>query len=176
MDFGWYGDLDIAAAVSFLEAQPEIDPERMGAIGLSMGGEEALGAVGTDRRIMAVVAEGATARNESDKAWFADVYGLRGRIQLALEWAQYSLADLLTDAPKPTPLADAVSSAGRPILLITAGRVPDEGHMAEQLSQRSPTRVSTWTVPGAGHTQGLNVDPEGWEARVIGFLDSALGT
>jgi hypothetical protein len=31
-----------------------------------------------------------------------------------------------------------------------------------------------WTVPDAGHIQGLVVSPEEWERVVIGFLDQAL--
>lgn len=175
MDFGWYGDSDVGGAVSFLASQPEVDPARIGVMGLSMGGEEALGSAAADPRIRAVVAEGATARTEEDKTWFADVYGVRGRIQLGLEWVQYSLTDLLTNASKPTGLAGAVETAGRPVFLITGGEVPDEGHAAEYLRRHSPGRVSIWTVPGAGHIQGLSADPQGWEARVIGFLDSMLG-
>ncbi|MGZ8804469.1 MAG: alpha/beta hydrolase, partial [Microbacterium sp.] len=62
MDFGWYGDEDIAAAVSFLQSQPGVDDNRIAAVGMSMGGEEAIGAAGSDPRISAVVAEGATNR------------------------------------------------------------------------------------------------------------------
>jgi dienelactone hydrolase len=175
MDFGWYGHVDIAAAVSLLVNQPAVDPDRVGVMGLSMGGEEALGAAAADPRIKAVVAEGATARSERDKQWLADLYGLRGRVQLGLEWLQYSLTDLLTSASKPAGLADAVTVAGRPVLLITAGSAPDEGHAAEHLRERSPTRVSTWTVPGAAHTQSLAVDPQRWETTVVGFLGSVLG-
>lgn len=175
MDFGWYGDMDVTAAVDYLAGLREVDAARIGVIGLSMGGEEAIGAAAADPRIKAIVAEGATARSEADKTWFTDVYGLRGRIQLGLEWAQYTLTDLLTDAARPTPLADAVEAAGRPLLLITAGGVPDEANAAEYLRDRAPARVSVWTVPGAGHIQGLSTDPSGWESRVIGFLDANLG-
>ena len=68
--------------------------DRIAVLGLSMGGEEAIGAAGADGRIAAVVAEGATGRTDADKAWFADLYGFRGRIQLGLEWLQYTLTDL----------------------------------------------------------------------------------
>ena len=44
MDWGWYGDLDTAAAVTYLSQRPEVDADRIGVVGLSMGGEEALGA------------------------------------------------------------------------------------------------------------------------------------
>jgi fermentation-respiration switch protein FrsA (DUF1100 family) len=176
MDFGWYGDSDIAAAVSFLSAQPNVDPARIGVLGLSMGGEEALGAAGSDARIAAVVAEGATGRTNADKAWFADLYGVRGQIQLGLEWLQYSLTDLLTDASKPMPLAEAARSAApRPVLLIAAGQIPDEGNAAAFIQQHAPASVTIWEVPDAGHIQGLSVAPVEWERTVIGFLDAAVG-
>jgi uncharacterized protein len=175
MDFGWYGSSDIEGAVSFLLKQPGIDPKRIAVVGLSMGGEEAIGALADDPRIATVVAEGATARTEADKVWFADVYGFRGQIQMALEWIQYSITDLLTDAQKPESLSDAVKAAApRPLLLITAGKVSDELSAAQYLQKNSPSNVTIWTVSGAGHISGLSVSPLEWENKVIGFLDKAL--
>ena len=37
--FGWAGTRDVQAAVSFLQDQPEVDEGRIGALGLSVGGE-----------------------------------------------------------------------------------------------------------------------------------------
>src|SRR6478609_4282785 len=91
MDFGWYGEQDIPAAVTFLQQQPDINPDRIGAVGLSMGGEQAIGALGTDPRIRGVVAEGATNWVLADKAWLPDTYGIRGRIQLGVEAITYGL-------------------------------------------------------------------------------------
>ena len=48
MDFGWHGDADIAAATRYLAGRPDVDRERIGVVGMSMGGEEALGASATD--------------------------------------------------------------------------------------------------------------------------------
>jgi uncharacterized protein len=173
MDFGWYGNADIAGAVSFLANQTGI--QRIGVVGFSMGGEEAIGAAAADPRISAVVAEGAEARTDADKAWYPEVYGVRGRIQLGLEWIEFSMADLLTEAAKPTALADAASiTFPRPVLLITAGEVEDELHAARHIQEHSPANVTIWTVPGAKHTQGLSTAPAGWEKTVIGFLDQAL--
>ncbi len=49
MDFGWYGDLDIAAETDYLASRPGIDPDRIGVVGFSMGAEEAIGADTPDR-------------------------------------------------------------------------------------------------------------------------------
>jgi hypothetical protein len=142
---------------------------------MSMGGEEAIGAAGSDDRIAAVVAEGTFARTEADKVWLIDTYGWRGRLQVGLEWLQYGLTDLLTSASRPQSLASAADDAApRPILLITAGEVPDEGNAAAHVQETAGSSVTVWTVPDAGHIQGLVVSPEEWERVVIGFLDQAL--
>lgn len=80
MDFGWHGEADIAAAIDFLTRQPSVDTDRIVVVGLSMGAEEAIGAIGVDSRIAAVVAEGASARTDEDKTWLVDVYLWRGQV------------------------------------------------------------------------------------------------
>ena len=57
--WGWYGNLDIGAGISFLRSREDVVDDRIGVVGISMGGEEAIGAAGSDQRIRAVVAEGA---------------------------------------------------------------------------------------------------------------------
>ena len=37
--FGWTGDRDLHAAAAFLRSRRDVDAERIGAIGLSVGGE-----------------------------------------------------------------------------------------------------------------------------------------
>lgn len=175
MDFGWYGELDIVGAVAFLVQQRDVDPGRIAVVGMSMGGEEAIGAIGIDPRIAAVVAEGATARTSTDKTWMPDVYGWRGSVQHWIDAAQFGLTDLLTDAPRPSSLAaSAAASAPRPILLIAASEVADEADAAEHIAATADGNVDVWVVEGAGHTDGIEVAPAEWERRVIGFLDDAL--
>ena len=175
MDFGWFGDLDVAAAVSFLERQPDVDVTRIAAVGMSMGAEEAIGAAASDSRIRAVVAEGATNRMSADRAWLSDEYGWRGVIQEGVEWLLYNTADVLTAAEPPRSLRAAVSAiAPRPVLLIAAGGVAEEGHASRYIQAASPDTVDIWVVPETGHTAALDTHPEEWEARVASFLDDTL--
>ena len=175
MEFGWYGDLDVSAAVGYLERRPDVDPERIGAVGMSMGGEQAIGAMAADNRLKVVVGEGATNRTFADKHWLADEYGLRGRLQLGVEWLTYGFADLLTDARPPTALDDAVRAAApRPVLLIAAGDLAEEQKADEAIRAASPDNVELWVVPDAKHTGGLHTAPVEWTARVTEFLARAL--
>ena len=101
MDFGWFGDEDVGGAVSFLRRQSDVERARIGLLGMSMGGEEAIGAAAAIADVRAVVAEGATNRTADDKAWLSDVHGWRGTITEGLEHVTYGFADLLTSADPP---------------------------------------------------------------------------
>jgi uncharacterized protein len=175
MNFGWDGDADIAAATAYLATRPDVDRGRIGLVGLSMGGEQALGASGTDDLVRAVVAEGATARCAADEAWLSDRYGVRGWITEQLEVAQDWATAALTDADVPTSMHDAVDASGEThFLLIAAEHEPDEIEAAAYIASAAPDRVTTWTVPGAHHTGGLEIAPAEWTAHVTAFLDEHL--
>ena len=176
MDFGWFGDQDLAGAVSWLCSCPGVDRRRIAAVGLSMGAEQALGAAASDTRIAAVVAEGATGRAAGDDDWLSDEYGVRGAAtELWRAVLEFGLTDLLTSAHPPVSLHDAVAEAApRPVLLIAAERATAEGSAARFIRSAAPRSVQVWTVPGADHTGGLRTRPREWETRVTGFLDGAV--
>lgn len=175
MDFGWYGDDDLQGAVAFLETQPDVDATRIAAVGMSMGGEQAIGAAADIEAIRAVVAEGATNRVAGDKDWLSDEFGLRGALTEGVDRLTYGFADLLTSASPPITLHDAVRSAApRPVLLIAAGDIPDEPRAARFIRDSSPDTVEVWVAPNSSHTDALRNHPEEWETRVVAFLDNAL--
>jgi pimeloyl-ACP methyl ester carboxylesterase len=174
MDFGWYGDADVTAAIDFLADQPGVALDRIGVVGLSMGGEEAIGAAAADPRVRAVVAEGVTGRTAADHAWLADEYGLRGWLQRGVDWITYSATDLFTDSHPPIALREAAAQAATPMLLIAAGTVADEQHAARDIERAAPETVDVWVVDGSSHTGGLETAPAEWKARVTAFLDDAL--
>lgn len=175
MDAGWYGERDITAAVTFLQHQPGVDPDRIGVLGLSMGGEAAIGAAAADPAVRAVVAEGATHRTAADKAGYLPG-GVLGAIQRGIDKLTYGIADLLTSAPAPGTLHSAIARAhGTPFLLIAGGKVGDEPEAVAYLRSAAPERVQTWTVPGASHTHALATAPAQWTARVTAFFARALG-
>ena len=174
MDAGWYGDRDLTAAVAFLQQQAGVDRTRIGVLGLSMGGEEAIGAAAADPAIRAVVAEGATHRTAADKAGYLPG-GVTGAIQRAMDQLTYGTAALLSSAPQPRTLHSAIArAASTEFLLIAGGKAADEPEAISHLRGAAPDRVQVWTVPGATHTHGLATAPAEWTARVTSFLDQAF--
>jgi hypothetical protein len=142
---------------------------------MSMGGEQAIGAMGADERIRAVVAEGATNRVLSDHDWLVNEFGIQGRVQQAVNRLEFAVVDLLTEAPEPPPLrSSAAAAAPRRMLLITAGEVSDEQRADRSIQAASPETVDLWVVPSTGHIGGLRTRPDEWEERVVGFLDRQL--
>lgn len=173
MDLGWWGESDIACAI---DAVTEAHPSRsrhIGVLGLSMGGEQAVGAAGADSRIEAVVAEGATARTAADKdGWLPQ--GPLGELQRIVDSVRDATIGVLSDAPEPVTLRESAERSQAPMLLIAAGTVPSEADAASWIAEGKPL-VETWVVEGATHTGGLATDPSGWKSAVVGFFDKHLG-
>jgi pimeloyl-ACP methyl ester carboxylesterase len=174
MEFGWDGDADVAGAVRFVRRRPDAAAGRVSAVGMSMGGEEALGALAATPDLCSVVAEGATGRTAADKAWLSDAYGVRGFAQEGLDRLMYGVTDLLTPSGPPRSLRASVAAAApRRALLIAARRVADEPKAAAYIAGGSGRSVEVWVVPGAGHTGALEARRAEWIQRVGDFLARA---
>jgi hypothetical protein len=120
-----------------------------------------------------VVAEGATGEQLADHGWLPR--GIDGTLQRGMEWVQYTAAGLLSGAPRPMSIPDAIHAAApRLALIIAGGAVADEPIAARWFQAASPATVQVCVVPHAGHTQGLAIAPRAWEAHVLSFLYAAL--
>lgn len=173
MEFGWGSDPDIRAAVDYLVARSEVDAARVGVLGASMGGEQAITAAATDERLRAVVADGASGRTFGDAAEHPELVG--GWIGIPGAWVQFAVTDLLADASPPIPLVDAIAAiAPRPVLLI-AGEERQEAAANPNLAEAGGPTVELWELPDTGHIAGVRTHPEEYERRVVGFFDAALG-
>jgi dienelactone hydrolase len=172
--FGWFAD-DVSIGVDYLVSRSDIVAGRIGALGLSMGGEEVITAAGDDPRIAAVVAEGVTMRSTAD---FLEIdKGIAMWISAPHYWAMYTTADLLSGAAPPRPLVEAVAAiAPRPLLLIAAGQVDDEQRFAERFADTAPGTTSLWVAPGSSHTRELATAPQEWTERVLALFDAGLTT
>ena len=173
--FGWKGERDIHAAVAYLQQRPDVDPERIGGIGLSVGGEMMIEAAAAESDgLKAVVSEGAGIRTIRESLAVPDT---RKRIEGSLVHAVVTPAVALFSNGVPPPSLEDLAPEISPTPLFLIYAVPGQGGEAE-LSQayydaaREPKEI--WRVPGAGHTGGIEAQPEEYERRVIAFFDNAL--
>lgn len=172
---GWALRTDLAAALDWLGRRPDVDSDRLGVLGESLGGEGAVGALPGDPRIRAVVAEGVTAGVAADWDWLPARDGLPGAIRGLLYRIGYAFVELGSAQEPPPTLAHSVARAGRPVLLIAAGTQDDEVAAAESVRSAAPGQVQVWVAPGAAHADALEAAPELWRAKVLDFLDAELG-
>lgn len=170
MDLGWLEDRDMDAGVSFLAGQPDVDPQRIGTFGISMGAIGALDAAASDPRIGAVVAEGLAVHSFDD----ALTLGVDGWWHLPFYWMTTTGADLLSPAQPSMGIEEAMTRLGsRPVLLIS-GRGRDEGILNRKFAAAGSSRTELLELPDTKHSQGIWWHTEEWSRRVVGFLDRAL--
>ena len=170
--FGWQGERDIRAAVAFLQTRPDVDPMRIGGIGLSVGGEMMIEAAAESTELKAIVSEGASSRSVRDE--LANP-GSKWKSVLGNGVATAGTA-LFTNNLPPESLKSLVPRiAPRPVFFIYGERgqpmerTANEGFYAAATGPRA-----LWEVPGSGHIGGIDSEPREYERRVVAFFDRAL--
>jgi len=165
---GWRGADDAAGALDFVRRQMGVNPEKIVAVGLSMGGEEALRAAAGGLPLAAVVADGAGASTTGDMR-----LAQQAPIPTSVSWIGMRAVELFSHQKEPAPLASVVSRIHVPTLLIASGA---GGELATNRAygRRMGRHATLWYVPSAAHTQALERHPELYRARVTHFLADAL--
>jgi pimeloyl-ACP methyl ester carboxylesterase len=168
--FGWQCGADVSAAVDYLRS---LGVEKIGALGLSMGGEVLLSSAAEEPEITAIVADGATQHS------LKDYFLLEENRTLLHSWTTqvlYATVSLLTgQQPPERSIVDSITEAkNASFLLVSAEQVKKEKVYGEAFVAVAPDRVSLWVAPGAGHTGGIFNAREAYQERVIAFFDGAL--
>jgi hypothetical protein len=167
---GWEGTRDIEAAIAFLKARPEVDPERIGGLGLSVGGEMMLQEAAENDELKAVVSEGAGVRSAREAVH------MDGAEKVIGSWA-FGLVTMgsavWTSNLPPRSLTDLSAEITQPALFIHA--TPGQGGetLTERYYEAAKGPKEYWAAPG-GHTGAIDAAPEEYERRVVGFFDRSL--
>ncbi len=161
---------DIRSAVDFLSTRPEVDPDRVGVLGLSVGGSAAIHAAAHDPRLRAVVTVGAFANpRDSMLAVGFGKFWLAPAMPLTLRFVEWRIGARFADL---APERQIRRVAGR--LLLVHGEddaiVPVEN--LERLRAGAGRRAETWRIPGRGHSDP-HLEP-GFRERITAFFASAF--
>jgi dienelactone hydrolase len=167
------GERDLRAAIAFLRRRPDVEPGRVGGLGLSVGGETMLQAAAHTRQLRAVVSEGASSRSVGE---LLSVPGA-GWGTVAPTAVITAGTALFSDAVPPPHLVDLVGRiAPRAVFLIYAtDGTGGEEHRANRAFHRAAGEPKAiWEIPEAGHVGGLEARPREYEQRVTRFFDRFL--
>jgi len=168
---GWGGTSDLDAAVSFLEARPEVEDGRIGGLGLSVGGEQLLEAAAGNERLRAVVSEGAGERSVRETA----SRGASAALVLPQELVLTAALTVLTGESPPPSLLDLVPRiAPRGVFLIYAAHGQGGEDLNPDYFEAAGEPKELWRIEAGGHTGGLEAEPAEYERRVRAFFDEAL--
>ena len=169
--FGWDRATDVEAGIAYLKGRPEVDPDRIGGIGYSVGAEMLLEAAATSPDLKAVVAEGAGIRSYNEAI---ELDGLEGWAQFPM-WASAALGTaLFSGTTPPAGLKDLVRDiAPRPVLFIHAERGQGGEELTEEYFEAAEGPKELWKTDSS-HVMGYEADPDKYSRRVIKFFDNAL--
>lgn len=167
---GWTWQADVDAALEFLSKRKDVDPGRIGGLGLSTGADVLLEAAAKEPRLRAVVLDGSTARSLGDVRHLS----LSDQLTGLPYWAvAYGTIALLDQSLPDEPLVElARKIAPKPALFIASNEL-NEPVLARKYAAAYGDPGALWRVDAA-HTKGLAEDPNGYERRVIAFFDKAL--
>lgn len=159
----------ISAAVDWLSARKEVDAQRIGGFGLSMGAYILTQTAVLDQRLRAVTLA-AMPSDVVEQNWLAsNRWGLLS--QLPCYWALRFSGMPLDMLPR-----DIIGAiAPRPVLLIGGSLdhlVPE--FMTQQLYAAAGNPKELWIVPGAHHADYANIEPQQYRAHLIDFFQRTL--
>ncbi len=162
---GWQDPIDLEAAIIYLKNRGDVNIDRIGIIGFSVGGQIALSAAPHIPTLKAIIADGPGPTNLAD---IPDETGW----QLADDWvAQKAFAWRTGLEPPPAIVTTIKQISPRPILLIQAGA---ELPTSEHYFQYAGEPKELWLIPEASHGGTFTARPEAYATKMLAFFDAAL--
>jgi len=169
LPFGGNEVEDVRGAVDYLQRRADVDPERIGALGWSLGAQISLLAAARNDAIKAVVADAPCCTTFQD---WPPPRNLGEWLYVPYDLVFYQFLKWRSGVTNPVSVRDAIGRiAPRPILLIGAGI---EQYRLEYLLAAAGEPKSLWIIPEAGHIEGFSLRPQEYEERMVRFFDQVL--
>jgi fermentation-respiration switch protein FrsA (DUF1100 family) len=170
-DMVTFGGEDIVAALDYLQTREDVDPRRIGAMGISLGGLATIQAAAVRQDIKAVVADGSAANKISDLAkpdtlmhWL----DLPFQVVTYIVWEYKGVTALISTVEAIEKISP------RPVLLISGLESDYERGLQRKFYQAAGEPKTLWEVPGAGHAQGWTINPQEYKQRILDLFTQAL--
>jgi dipeptidyl aminopeptidase/acylaminoacyl peptidase len=160
----------LTAALDWLSRRSDVDPQKIGGLGFSMGGLIMTRLAAHDPRLRALVLEGTPS---SVDEYMRIHHGRWGIVGLWPAYAAVRHSGLLDPELAPERLIGRI--APRPLLLI-GGTLDTEipPAMVQQLFAAAHDPKTLWIVPSAQHGEYAAAAPAEYRRRVLAFFTAAL--
>lgn len=172
LSLGWLDGDDLLAVIAFAQTRPQVDPSRIGAVGLSGGGHIALNALHQGAPLKAVWIDGLQAQGLDD---FPTPENFGERFATLINGIMLRMAELHLDMRSPPPFVEILTSLDAPAVTLVAGGLDDfERRVNEKYSRLVGGSAEVWMIPQAWHVGGPLVIPEIYTQRMLGFFNENL--
>ena len=172
--WGWGGDADVKAAIAYLQRRPDVDPDRIGGIGLSVGGEMMIETAAETDALAAVVSEGAGARSTAEDMDHDDPALGKWTFGLAMSVVKSAAVAVSSNQTPPANLKTLAADVEQPMLLIAAPNAPTGEQLNRGYAKAAGRSATLWEIPESDHVGGQEARPQEYERRVVAFFDRAL--
>jgi uncharacterized protein len=167
---GWGFDDDLKGALAYLRSRG-VDPDRIGGLGLSVGGEALLQTAAETTAVKAVVSEGAGARSVREDTVHVSAGKLPEIWFSGVMTAGTALFSNRLPPPNLKSLAGRIAQTPVFFVYATRGAGGEDNNPDYYAAARGPKQI--WKID-TSHTHGLTARPVEYERRVVGFFDRTL--
>ena len=167
---------DLRGALDLLAARPEVDAERIGVFGMSLGSVIAILVAADDERVRALVAEAPfSAPSAIMTRTLRHYYHLPSfPIATLTKWLLERRLGGSLDSVQAVDVVGQLSP--RPVLIIANERDAVVGsEESRRVFEAAGEPKQFWLVPEAEHACGWQAAPQAYERRMVDFLRESLG-
>jgi dienelactone hydrolase len=167
---GWSFDRDLLGALAYLRSRDDLDPSRIGGLGLSVGGEALLQTAAETTALGAVVSDGAGSRSIREDTIHVHARKISDLVVSAVITAGTALFSNRLPPPSLKTLAGRITT---PVFFIyaTHGAGGEENNPEYYAAARGHKQL--WLIETT-HTHGLATRPREYERRVVAFFRREL--
>ena len=171
--WGWLEINDLLGAVNYLLTRSEVDKQRIGLLGYSLGGQISLRAAAQMKQIRAVAVDGPTVAALDDHK-LSNRLTLRKILFYPWVWLQYQLRSFIIGAPVPNGICEEIGKiAPRSLMLISSGRGVEQ-RIIHHFYELAGEPKTLYEIPEARHNEGVLARPDEYEKRLVEFFKQAL--
>lgn len=174
---GYYEVNDLLGAVDYLKSRQDIDKEKIGAVGVSMGGAVAFMTAAKTPYLKAVVADSSFISFERTVTRFAKLFFNLPKFPLVYLTIKTVELRLGFNAKEADPLKYIGNISPRAVFIIHGeqdARILKENAQLLYKAAKEPKQL--WIVPEADHLESHGLMATEYERRIVEFFDKYLSS
>jgi pimeloyl-ACP methyl ester carboxylesterase len=171
--YGWLDGADLLDAAGWLAVRSDVDASRIGAVGLSGGGNISLNAAHLDPdKIAAYWLDGVWAQRIPD---FPQSKNIGEQFATLINGIILKMAEIQVGRSAPPAFSEILPQLKNvPIVLVAAELDDFEVRVNRQYAEILPPNIESWIIPDAYHVGGPLIIPQEYSQKMLGFFSASF--